>query len=101
MVDVTRAHGLECLVAPVRPTLKACYPLQAAEDYARWTRPDGLPFDPWLRVHARLGAELLGVAEGSMVISGSVAEWEAWSGLAFPASGEYVVPGALVPVEVD
>ena len=36
-----------------------------------------------------------------MVISGSVAEWEAWSGLAFPASGEYVVPGALVPVEVD
>ena len=36
-----------------------------------------------------------------MRISGSVAEWEDWTKLAFPESGTYVVPGALVPVEID
>ena len=36
-----------------------------------------------------------------MTITGSVAEWEAWTGMAFPESGAYVVPGALVPVEID
>lgn len=36
-----------------------------------------------------------------MVIEGPVAQWEEWTGLAFPESGAYVVPGAHVPVEVD
>jgi hypothetical protein len=30
-----------------------------------------------------------------------VAEWEEWTGMAFPESGDYVVPGALVPVQID
>ncbi len=30
-----------------------------------------------------------------MVIPGTVAEWERWAGMPFPASGSYVVPGAL------
>ena len=65
-----------------------------------WTREDGLPFDPWIRLHARLGAEILAVAERSLDISGSVAEWESWTGMSFPEDGDYVVPGALVPVQV-
>ena len=36
-----------------------------------------------------------------MVISGTVAEWEEWTGMAFPESGDYVVPSALVPVQID
>lgn len=36
-----------------------------------------------------------------MTITGSVAEWEKWTGMRFPESGEYVVPGALRPVVVD
>jgi hypothetical protein len=36
-----------------------------------------------------------------MRIPGTVAQWEDWTGLAFPESGWYVVPGALVPVEID
>ena len=32
---------------------------------------------------------------------GTVAEWEEWTGLAFPESGEYVIRGALNPVVVD
>ena len=36
-----------------------------------------------------------------MRIPGSVGEWESWTGLRFPDSGCYVVPGALVPVEIE
>lgn len=89
------------LVAPVRPSLKHRYPLTPIGEYVRWRREDGLLFDPWLRAHERLGAELLGIAEDSLLVEGTVAELEEWTGLAFPGSGSYVVPGALVPVEID
>ena len=36
-----------------------------------------------------------------MIIPGTVAEWEEWAEMRFPASGTYAVPGALQPVEVD
>jgi GNAT superfamily N-acetyltransferase len=89
------------LVAPVRPTLKDRYPLTPIERYAAWRRSDGLLFDPWLRAHERLGAEVAGIAEDSLVSEGTVVEWEEWTAMEFPESGSYVVPGALVPVEID
>lgn len=95
------ARGLEDLVAPVRPSLKHRYPLAPIERYIEWRREDGKLLDPWLRVHEDAGATLIGVASESMRISGSVAEWEDWTKLVFPESGTYVVPGALVPVEID
>jgi hypothetical protein len=101
MARVAAAHGLECLIAPVRPTWKERYPLVPLERYMRWTREDGLPFDPWIRLHHRLGAEILGLARRSLDIRGSVAEWESWTEMAFPESGDYVVSGALVPVTID
>jgi len=94
-------HGMRALVAPVRPTLKHRYPLTPMARYVRWRRPDGAPLDPWLRVHWRLGARVLGVAARSMVVNGRVKEWEAWTGMRFPASGDYVVPGALTTVRID
>jgi len=99
-VAASRA-GLDALVAPVRPTLKARYPLTPMERYLTWRRPDGQLLDPWLRVHERLGAEILDVCPGSLIVDGTVAEWEEWTGMAFPDSGSYVVEGALVPVEID
>lgn len=42
-----------------------------------------------------------GVCPGSNVVEGTIAEWQDWTGLAFPVSGEYVVPGALVPVSIS
>jgi GNAT superfamily N-acetyltransferase len=94
-------HGLPDLVAPIRPTLKERYPLAPFESYVRWRRADGRAFDPWQRLHERLGGEVLRTAERSLVVTGTVGEWEKWTGLAFPESGPYVVDGALVPVEVD
>jgi hypothetical protein len=101
MRSLAQDHGMHSLVAPVRPTLKSTYPLTPFERYVGWKRDDGTPFDPWLRVHHRLGAEFLKLMSRSLVVAGTVAEWEEWTGLAFPESGEYVVPGALQPVTID
>jgi GNAT superfamily N-acetyltransferase len=100
MVDLARRNGFPSLIAPVRPNWKDRYPLIPMERYASWTRDDGLPFDPWLRVHARLGAERLEVCPASMRIEGSVEDWEEWTKLVFPDDGDYLVPGGLVPVHV-
>jgi GNAT superfamily N-acetyltransferase len=98
LAAIGAGHGLDALVAPVRPTWKDRYPLVALDRYAGWRRGDGLPYDPWLRTHERLGGELLDMAPRSMTISGTRVEWEEWTGMVFPEDGNYVVPGALVPV---
>ncbi len=36
-----------------------------------------------------------------MHISGSISDWEKWTGLKFPGSGNYVIDKALVPVSID
>jgi len=101
MRGIVADHGLASLVAPVRSTEKHRYPLIAMEHYASWRRADGALFDPWLRTHERVGGVGTGVAPESMTIRGSVAEWEDWTGLPMPETGSYLVPGALVPVEID
>lgn len=101
MAELAQRHGLEALVAPVRPTQKHRYPLIPMERYARWRRPDGALFDPWLRVHERVGGEPICVAPAAMTVRGRVGDWEAWTGMHLPQTGSYVVPGALVPVEID
>ena len=54
-----------------------------------------------MRVHARLGARIVKPCHEAMKITGTVADWEKWTGLRFPQSGRYVVPGALEPVNVN
>jgi len=93
--------GFHALIACVRPTEKARYPLMSIDVYAAWRRADGLPFDPWLRVHARAGARLVRASAHSMTIAGTVTEWHEWTGLSFPVSGPYTVEGALNPVDID
>lgn len=70
-------------------------------EYAGWVREDGLSVDPWIRTHQGMGARILGPAPGSMVIPGTVAEWEEWADVLFPVTGAYVVPEALNLLEVD
>lgn len=101
LVDRAVHAGLRRVVAPVRPPLKARYPLTPMADFAGWARGDGLHPDPWIRLHQRLGARVLAPAPRSMVVPGTVAEWEEWAGMAFPQSGSYVVPGALDLVDID
>jgi GNAT superfamily N-acetyltransferase len=101
MHELGREHGFDKLIAPVRPSLKHRYPLALMERYIEWRRPDGTHVDPWLRTHERLGARIVRVAPRSMTVPGTVAEWEEWTRMDFPETGPYVVPGALVPVDID
>ena len=89
------------MIAPVRPSLKERYPLVPIERYAQWRRLDGVLFDPWMRVHERLGAVVIKPEPRSLRITGSVAEWENWTGMAFPESGDYWFPGGLATVAID
>ena len=101
MRAIGQARGFQHLVAPVRPNQKNKYPLISIDDYITWTNAEGLPFDAWLRVHARLGARIIKPCHKAMTIRGSRADWEEWTGMKFPQSGQYVIPGALNPMEMD
>lgn len=101
LVDRAQQAGIEHVFAPIRPTWKHRYPLVSMADYATWVRDDGLSVDPWIRTHQRMGARIVGPAPSSMVIPGTVAEWEQWADMLFPVSGQYVVPDALNLLHVD
>ena len=101
MQAACRAAGYRAVIACVRPTEKHRYPLIPIERYATWTRDDGLPFDPWIRLHVRIGGRIVRAAPYSMAIRGSIADWETWTGLSFPGSGDYIVPTATSPVTID
>jgi GNAT superfamily N-acetyltransferase len=101
MCENARELGFDSLVAPVRPNGKHLHPDVSIEDYAALTREDGLPVDPWLRVHVRAGGTVVGVAARAMAMAGSLAEWREWTGLPFDTSGRVKVPEALVPVLCD
>lgn len=101
MRNNARTQGLKTLIAPVRPNAKTHYPLTPMDEYIRWQTEEGLPFDPWMRVHARLGATIVQICPRGLDIKGSASDWELWTGMKFPETGSYIVPGALIPVEYD
>lgn len=100
MRDNAARLGFNELVAPVRPNGKPEVATSMA-DHAFAVRDDGLPVDPWLRVHVRAGGVIEKVAPRSMVIPGTLGEWRAWTGLPFVRTGPVAVPGALTPVHCD
>jgi hypothetical protein len=100
MLLAARCHRLAPLVAPVRPSWKDRYPIIPIERYAEWRTPVGLPFDPWMRVHARLGGAVVRPEPRSMEITQPVDDWEAWIGMSLPDDGEYVFPSGLAPLSV-
>lgn len=101
LVERATAADIMHVVAPIRPTWKHKYPQVPMSEYATWVRDDGLSIDPWIRTHQRMGSRILKVAANSMVIPGTVAEWEQWADMPFPVSGFYVVPAGLNLLDVD
>jgi hypothetical protein len=101
MAGLASSAHFEHLVAPVRPSWKERYPLAPIERYAHWTNRSGEPFDPWIRVHLRLGGWIVAPVPHSMRITGSVADWESWTEMEYPESGEYVFPRGLATLSVN
>jgi hypothetical protein len=100
MVWMAGRARLAPLVAPVRPNWKERHPQVAIEEYASWKREDGLPYDPWMRVHVRLGARILRAEPRSMEFVAPVSDWERWTGTRFPGSGSHLFPQCLAPLAV-
>jgi GNAT superfamily N-acetyltransferase len=100
MRDNAARLGFAELVAPVRPNGKADVH-EPMSTYAFRVREDGLPVDPWLRVHVRAGGRIEKVAPRSMVVPGTLEEWREWTGLPFDVTGPVLVPRALAPVHCD
>jgi GNAT superfamily N-acetyltransferase len=101
MKEFAAEKGLTHIALPVRPTLKWKYPLIPMDDYIHWKKKDGLPFDPWIRVHVKAGGKIISTCYSSMDISGTLEDWEAWTNKKFPKSGDYIIDEALVPVKID
>jgi len=101
MRAIGEAKGFKNLIGPIRPNQKSKYPLTSIDDYIKWTNDGGLPFDAWLRVHARAGARIIKPCHEAMVIRGTCADWEKWTKLKFPQSGQYIIPGALNLMEIN
>ena len=101
MFATAATYGFNKVIIPVRPNLKPSYPISTIDDYINWKRDDDLPFDPWLRVHIRAGGTIVKACHEAMNISGTIAEWEEWTKMKFFQTGKYVIPGALVPVNID
>ena len=99
--DTAREAGLSAVIAPVRPTWKERYPLTPIERYMEWRRDDGSHFDPWIRIHERVGGEIIAPAPRSMVMTAPVADWEEWTEMRFPEDGEYLFPGCLATLVVE
>ena len=92
MRQIALSQGFRHLIAPVRPSLKSRYPLIPIEEYSRWQNSDGLPFDPWLRVHVQVGGKILHPCTSAMVVKGSRQQWTEWLRLDFPGEGNYTIP---------
>ncbi|KAL4910479.1 hypothetical protein BDW74DRAFT_171944 [Aspergillus multicolor] len=74
--------NLRVLVVPLRPTRKADFPTISMKKYLSWSDPQGRgAFDPWLRKHIQLGAQIVKIAPASMTATGTVVEWRKWTGL--------------------
>ncbi|MEV0374410.1 N-acetyltransferase [Streptomyces sp. NPDC050636] len=101
MISLAASIGVGKVIVPVRPTWKDQYPLTPIDRYARWQRDDGKPFDPWIRTHVNLGGVVMSSVTQSSRITGTVKEWESWTGMRFPDDGSYVFPAGLAPLQID
>jgi hypothetical protein len=75
--------------------------LTPIERYVAWRREDGQLLEPWMRLHERLGARVSTPLPRSLRITGTVAEWEGWTRMSFPETGDYVFPEGLDLLHVD
>lgn len=89
--------GLRKLIVSVRPIGKEAEPAVPMPEYAARRREDGLLADRWLRTHERLGARVVKVCPFAVTLSGSLADWRAWTGVKLE-DGENFIPGGIAPV---
>jgi hypothetical protein len=99
--EILARQGISRYLSPVRPSNKQHYPNYTMEEFLSWRTPDGGLVDPWLNHFMRMGATELGIAHDAITLSASIEQWTAWTGMLFPVSGDYVIPGGHRMLRVD
>ncbi len=94
-------HGIRHFLSPVRPSNKHLYPNFGIDEFLAWRTPDGSLIDPWINSFEQQGAKFLAVAHDAITVTAPIAQWTAWTGMQFPVSGEFVVPGGHRLLRVD
>ncbi|HDS01542.1 MAG TPA: GNAT family N-acetyltransferase [candidate division Zixibacteria bacterium] len=101
MIWLGKKYGMGNLLAPLRPTLKSNYPSMPFDEYIDKKAENGETFDPWIRIHLRLGGEIIKIMDKSITVTGTLSEWEEWTDMKFPESGDYTIKGGMQPLVID
>ena len=101
MKNLSHRLGLDGVLIALRPNQKTKFPLLSMKEYLECKLDSGETFDPWLRIHERLGAQVIRVCPKAYTVKGSISDWESWTSQTFPCSGQFLVDGALNPVEIS
>lgn len=95
-----KARGMERLIVPVRPVHKARHPHTPMAEYATWVDAAGLPRDPWVRTHVRIGGRIGVPCDEAMRMTGTIQEWSAWLDTPLPDDGVITHPELLAPLQI-
>lgn len=101
MLELARCYQFPTLILAARPALKHLYPLTPMERYIEWKDEAGFSFDPWLRTNLKRGAKKLRICDRSTVMNETISHWERLTGMRFPETGSYIIPGGIVPLEIN
>ncbi|MEZ5929899.1 MAG: hypothetical protein R3C55_15640 [Parvularculaceae bacterium] len=98
---ILHEHAISSYLSPVRPSNKQLYPNFSFDEFLSWRTDDGDLVDPWLNHFIRIGAQRLGVAYDAITMTAPLTKWTEWTGMLFPVTGDYVIPGGHRLLRVD
>lgn len=93
-----RRFGHQGMLVPVRPTRKSEFVHMPMTEYLEKRKEDGTLFDPWIRLHLTLGAELLHVCQRAMSIKLTWDQWIEYGAEPSSEADELVIADGLVPI---
>lgn len=101
LVSLAKSLGYKGVLAPVRPVYRWRALHLSLDEYADFRLKNGEHFDPWLRVHERIGGEIIGTCPGSAIFTAPVSDWQDWSKMKLPNRGRVLVPNAINYLEIQ
>jgi GNAT superfamily N-acetyltransferase len=98
---IGQAHKHQGTIVPVRPTCKERFPYMPMETYLEKRHEDGKMYDPWLRLHFDIGAQLIKICHRAVTIQLPLEDWHKYGAAPSPNDPDkLIVPGGLVPVKI-
>ena len=99
--NISFVLGFSHVLAPVRPVFKKDFKDKSLEEYAKLKTANNFPFDPWLKVHEKIGGKIVSYCNESQFVEGTLEQWKLWTGNTFKKSGLYNVNDAMQKIEIN